>query len=305
MNELNTKPNKPLVSILVPCYNNQHMLYDLLDSIMEQDYPCLELIIGDDGSKDFKEDDIRKYLNNDIDQNIRNLVILKSKENKGTVFNIEKMQQKCSGEFLFNIAADDVFGNSYTISSLEKYMENNPEIDVAFSQTEMWDSDLVSKQSDFVSEAGIEIINNSSPEELFSKCACGMILPACYMYRRQLLSDIGMLSKTYKLVEDIPTHFRLLRKKKRFCFPNEGAYIKHRSGGISHGNSRGTNTKIKNYYQDLSKLYPVEVLPFISIIPITQRMDVIKRSISLTVKTRIMGNPGLYSMISGIRKKRE
>lgn len=42
---------QPLVSIVIPCYNHENYIEDSIQSIIDQTYPSIELII-DDGSKD-------------------------------------------------------------------------------------------------------------------------------------------------------------------------------------------------------------------------------------------------------------
>ena len=44
--------NKPLVSIIALCYNHASYLEETLDSIIEQTYPNIQLIILDDCSSD-------------------------------------------------------------------------------------------------------------------------------------------------------------------------------------------------------------------------------------------------------------
>jgi|GEM_PF-56600 len=44
--------NAPLVSLLVPVYNQEHMTRHVLDTILESRYPNLEIIVIDDGSTD-------------------------------------------------------------------------------------------------------------------------------------------------------------------------------------------------------------------------------------------------------------
>ena len=44
--------SNPMVSVIVPVYNAESTLRRCADSILEQSYPDLELILVDDGSKD-------------------------------------------------------------------------------------------------------------------------------------------------------------------------------------------------------------------------------------------------------------
>ena len=54
--------NRPLVSVGVLVYKNFHYIKDVINSILEQDYPNIELIISDDGSPDFCAKEIENYI---------------------------------------------------------------------------------------------------------------------------------------------------------------------------------------------------------------------------------------------------
>jgi len=45
-------PMLPLISVIIPTYNRKHCLGRALDSVLAQCYPCLEIIVVDDGSSD-------------------------------------------------------------------------------------------------------------------------------------------------------------------------------------------------------------------------------------------------------------
>lgn len=52
----------PLISILTPCYNADGWVHRLLDSILAQDYPSVEMYAIDDGSTDHTRQVIESYI---------------------------------------------------------------------------------------------------------------------------------------------------------------------------------------------------------------------------------------------------
>src|SRR5664279_5350129 len=53
--------NPPLISIIVPAYNEEKVITHCIESILKSDYPRLELILVDDGSKDHTYSIIKKF----------------------------------------------------------------------------------------------------------------------------------------------------------------------------------------------------------------------------------------------------
>lgn len=52
----------PLVSVLTPCYNSGHLIHRLLESVLSQSYPNVEMVVIDDGSTDDSALVIKKYI---------------------------------------------------------------------------------------------------------------------------------------------------------------------------------------------------------------------------------------------------
>jgi glycosyltransferase involved in cell wall biosynthesis len=71
--------NNPLVSVLIPTYNSALYIKDTLESILNQTYKNLEIIVIDDASKDSTVNIVKKYKDKRIKLfvNKKNLVFLK------------------------------------------------------------------------------------------------------------------------------------------------------------------------------------------------------------------------------------
>lgn len=54
--------NSKLVSVITPCYNSGKFIHRLLETILEQDYPCLEMYVIDDGSVDNTKEVVKNYI---------------------------------------------------------------------------------------------------------------------------------------------------------------------------------------------------------------------------------------------------
>ena len=102
----------PLVSIIVPCYNQAEYLPEALDSVLAQTYPNWECIIVNDGSPDNTEEVAKVYC--EKDKRFKYLY----KENGGLSSARNTGIKASSGEFILPLDSDDLIGNDY----LEKAM---------------------------------------------------------------------------------------------------------------------------------------------------------------------------------------
>ena len=68
------------------------------------------------------------------------------------------------------------------------------------------------------------------------------------------------------MIEDWPAYLRLARAGVRFKY-SDILSIKHREGGISHGNSNNTFSAYKKYRRDFIALYENEIIPYLNLLP--------------------------------------
>lgn len=114
--------NKPLVSIVTPCYNGAEYLPRFFDSILLQQYGHLQLVFANDGSTDSTLDIARYYQSKFEEQKI-DFVIL-SQDNKGQASALNRGLKEAKGEFILCMDSDDSLSENY-ISEAVKYMEKN------------------------------------------------------------------------------------------------------------------------------------------------------------------------------------
>ncbi|MFH6999065.1 glycosyltransferase family 2 protein [Flavobacterium sp. FlaQc-57] len=99
------KNNNPLVSIIVPCYNQAQYLPEALQSIIDQTHTNWECIIVDDGSLDNTQGVVEKWINTDF----RFKYIYK--ENGGLSSARNAGLDHATGEFIQFLDSDDVLDN--------------------------------------------------------------------------------------------------------------------------------------------------------------------------------------------------
>ena len=108
----------PLISVVVPCYNQAQYLDECLQSVLDQTYTDWECIIVNDGSPDHTEEIAKKWVEKDT------RFIYLSKENGGLSSARNAGIEIAKGEWILPLDADDKIGDQY-LELAEKEFEKD------------------------------------------------------------------------------------------------------------------------------------------------------------------------------------
>ncbi len=195
--------NSPLVSVVVPTYNQAEYLSACLDSIMFQEYENLEIIVVNDGSPDNTSEILDQYqyeiTNNKVSfasryeenkdelkrefhprypQKGRTLSIINHEENKGLGAALNTGFKASQGEYCTYVPSDDIC-YPHMINTLVNSLEANK---ADFAYADMFIHD----------DKGRIVRRFSLPDYSFERCfrdwyLCGV----AKLYRRQLHDRFG------------------------------------------------------------------------------------------------------------------
>lgn len=97
--------DQPLVSIFMPCYNQERYIANAIDSVLTQDYEGIEVIIGDDHSTDGTWDIVRRY----EQAHPGKINAVRNECNLGITRNCSAILNRCNGKYVAFHAGDDVY----------------------------------------------------------------------------------------------------------------------------------------------------------------------------------------------------
>ncbi len=115
--------NSPLVSIIIPSYNQGRFLERTIRSVLEQEYPSLELIVVDGESDDCSKEIIKKYSDS--------LSWWCSEPDEGQTDAINKGIGRSRGDLIAWLNADDCLMPG-TLARVTRFMNQRPEVDVVY-----------------------------------------------------------------------------------------------------------------------------------------------------------------------------
>lgn len=107
-----------LVSIITPAYNTEKYISKLLDSVLSQSYPSIEMIVVDDGSIDNTSSIIKSYIPKFFDKGYNLSYIYQ--ENSGQSAAIQNAINRVTGEYLAWPDSDDYYASPLAIEKMVK-----------------------------------------------------------------------------------------------------------------------------------------------------------------------------------------
>jgi glycosyltransferase involved in cell wall biosynthesis len=121
----------PLVSIVIPAYNLARYLEEAIDSVLNQDYQNIELIVLDDGSTDDTRQVLEKY---------QGRFHWESHGNMGQANTLNRGWQMSKGEILAYLSADDILLPG-AVSTSVQWLMRNPDAVLTYCDFDLIDPD--------------------------------------------------------------------------------------------------------------------------------------------------------------------
>ncbi len=269
------------VSVIILCYRRFEYVYSAIASTLAQDYPCVELIVSDDGSPNFPREELERYIEQNKKENIVRTLIRQEKKNEGTVRHLNHIIPECRGEYVVILAGDDAFYNESVLSKYAAGFSRAPrDCCVEMAQTGMYDEKLDALEDYYLKplvQRAIEKTETDSGDLLYMLIKWGACLPTTSTcFRRSFFEKFGKFDETYHLVEDYPMHVRLAREGWIIHYENFVA-MKHRHGGISHGQKGTVSASKALYYKDSIRMIEEIIWKNLDILPEKERGPVYRK----------------------------
>jgi glycosyltransferase involved in cell wall biosynthesis len=201
---------RPLVSVLMPCYNASRFLEEAMDSVLNQSYTNLEVLAIDDGSTDGTADIIKRYA--DKDTRVRAIF---NEVNIGLIKTLNKGCDLAQGGFIARMDSDDI-SEPRRIERLMEVLESDPSVS------------LVSAGCFRLSESG-KLLSRVHPKARLWKALKFVsffstpVLHPCVVFRSELVSH-NRFDEEYLHSEDYELFSRLLLLGHKFVNIDEPLY---------------------------------------------------------------------------------
>lgn len=224
------------VSIIIPNYNNQKLLENLLNSLVDV-IDFSRIIIVDNNSSDNSVSLIKN--------SYPDIQLIENNSNRGFAAAVNQGINEVKTEYVF-LLNNDTRIEKNTIKYLLKTINSNPQIfSVSSKMIQMDNPSLIDDAGDEYTifgwskrrGYGKNISNFDEDEEVFSACA------GAALYRMSVFDEIGLFDENFEsYVEDMDLSFRA-RLHGYKCFYSSKAIVYHHGSATS--GSRYNSFKVK------------------------------------------------------------
>ncbi|MBX9763517.1 MAG: glycosyltransferase [Pseudomonadaceae bacterium] len=200
--------NLPLISVIIPLFNHCKYVEQCLDSIKNNGWSRLELVVVDDGSTDASYSRLEAWLK--VNSFSFERVITSSQKNIGITKTLNKMIASASGDFFVLIASDDYLLEG-SIAERYNYLVENDHILAVFSDAigvdddgnKIFESMIQDKFSGNVSN--LQDSRKITKELILNWCVPGPV----FMARKEAYQELGGYDESY-FIEDRYFYLKLL-----------------------------------------------------------------------------------------------
>lgn len=241
--EINNSSN-PLVSVVVVAYNSSATVLETLDSIKNQTYRNIELIITDDASKD----DTVSLCNKWLDANGERFVLAKvvtNEKNTGISANANRGCFASQGEWIKIIAGDDKLFPSCVEDNVN-FIQCNPHVDIVFSCLKAFgdgDNDTISYLNSIIWTKP----NKLNIQDLHMlECYYNIFGTPTSFFSKSLFLSLGGFNYNIPLIEDWPFWVKVTKHYKVIVMDRVTVWYRVHNKSISRHNEDKNNPYFEN-----------------------------------------------------------
>lgn len=254
--------NIPLISVVVLTYNSSLYITETLNSIKDQTYDNIELIITDDCSTDSTLIICEDWINLNKSR-FCNTEIIKTEENTGIAPNFNRGFKKAKGVWIKVIAGDDLLMTDCIRDNLT-YVQVHSTCGIVFSAISAFKT-INNKIQTLDIKNHFKRIAHLSAEEQLKILLKENIVPAPSSFiKSDVIKSVDYADENYPFMEDYPLWIRFLTQGVHLDY-FDTVTVKYRmEESLTRESAKIVNEKyfdsFKRYHEDvLFKLYPLKL----------------------------------------------
>jgi glycosyltransferase involved in cell wall biosynthesis len=245
------KETIPSISVIIPVYNTEGFLVECLESIINQNFSDMEIIVVNDGSTDGSLDIIRRYSGQD-----KRIIIL-NKSNQGASAARNDAINMANADYIMFLDSDDIYKSDLVKTAYSRI--SGKACDILIFNGRAFEDDGEKKRWHkklyFNLEEKDE--NHIAPGLYWIERTGGRIQqPGMKIYRRRFITENNIQFGNSLIGEDYFFFYMCMIKAKRVAYMHVDGYgRRYRSAShMTDESIRGTQERIKSFEQILTTL---------------------------------------------------
>jgi glycosyltransferase involved in cell wall biosynthesis len=254
------------VSVIVATYNSAAFVVETLESIKNQTFPILELIVTDDASTDDTCEVVLEWINrDDARARFTRIELLRVNENTGVSANCNRGFKAAQSKWVKLIAGDDILLSNCVEDNMN-FVQKNLQANVLFSRVRIY-LDTFELKNYLKSTPGQPPAYctdpNISADDQYKILLLGDRIhysPSCFLSKAAVLS-VGGYDESNRLFEDYPMWLKLTKAGNRLYFMDKETvgYRKHNKATVN----RNEATLFKPIIFEVNRFRQKNVYPYL------------------------------------------
>lgn len=241
---------EPLVSVVMAAYNHEKYVTDAINSVLNQTYKNIEVIVEDDCSTDATAEKIKAIKD-------KRLKKIYSKENKGAVATMNHLISLCSGEYVAIIGSDDIWYPNKLEIEMQQFV--NDKIGAVFSLADIIDENGEKYENDVDFSSDVFRSGNMSRGKRvrkFFEIGNHLCHPSSIISKK-VMDEIGPYNEVYRQLHDFDYWVRLISKYDIIVVNDKLlGYRRFKSKTNLSNSSFASNVRVMNeHYSIIKKLF--------------------------------------------------
>lgn len=248
-----------IVSVIVFCYNSSNTVLETLNSIYNQTYKDINLIISDDCSKDNTVDIVKEWVVTHSNR-FNNVSVIKNEINVGTSVHMNLRINEAQTKWIKTIAGDDIL--------LPDCIAN----DITYAKKSKLNGILISYMCPFHDEGPqrhytldfdeISYINKvakaDAPTQYKMLLQRDVLCSPTIFFNKDFYTGVGGCNELYRNIEDWPLKIKAAEKGYKLVLMKKFTVLYRMGTSISRSDDHMFNTEFINRFKELktSECYP-------------------------------------------------
>lgn len=221
-----------LVSVVVVTFNAEATIIKALNSVYNQSYENIELIITDDSSKDRTCNLCREWIE-EHSERFKDVALLESTKNTGVTLNINRGFRRCTGKWIKELAGDDLLSYNAIEMNVKYVIKNNIDTiccskSASFIETEDGGIKFIGIKPDHYTEHVFKLNAKQQYKKMLYEYI--VLIPTTAFFNREMLKKFDYFDESFSEIDDQPFFLRISVNGVKIHYNSELISYYHRTG---------------------------------------------------------------------------